>query len=431
MANTLSLRASALLFAGISTVGVAIGACSGEDGAAGAAGTNGAAGVPGPAGPAGSQGPVGPAGGGDGGTGFGKACTTPCHTFNGVVDQWRLSGHSHPQENEVGGGACGNCHAIDGIANRVANQAVTVNDAGAQNVDKGHLSYMNGTAVGEVSYAGASTVGKIHCTTCHAFDSSNDPHVVGGYAPHQAPIRVPGGAADTSFIEASPTGSTTSVGTALTYATGNLCVFCHKSRKDVTLYITASNSLNQRWGPHNGPQADLFSGKGGYPLANAGESYGTATHTTIASACVSCHMQPVPGNDNTPDHTMKPQVTYCKTCHATFQGNNFDVNGGRALTTKGLSELQSELNTKGFIYRSATTGLTPDELADNQFQLDSPRTNAAVDAKTAGAVYNYLLLARGRDLGVHNPIYSRQLLWDSIRQIKGANPSFIPSRPSL
>ena len=428
MSTTLSDKASAHALAFASIVAVALGACSGSDGATGAAGIPGAPGAPG------APGPQGPPGGTDidGGTVFGKACTTPCHSFNGVVDQWRLSGHSHPQNNQIGTGACGNCHAIDGIANRVAGNVGTVAGATATDVAKGHISYMNGTAVGEVTYGGASTIGKIHCSTCHAFDGSNDPHVTGGYVPYSAPIRVAGGAADTAFLEASPVGSTTSVGQSLSLGAGNLCVFCHKSRKDVTLYVTASNTLSSRWGPHDGPQSDVFSGKGGYPLNNPGEAYGTATHTTIASACVTCHMQPVAENSNAPDHTMKPQVTYCKTCHATFQGNNFDVNGGRALTERGLAELQTALNAAGLLSRSTTVGLTAEELTDNQFQLDSARSpGAPVNARTAGALYNYLIVARGRDLGVHNPIYSRQLLFDSIRQIKGSAPTFIPSRPTL
>ena len=87
-------------------------ACAGKDGATGqdgAIGPTGPQGTPGAPGVEGKPGSVG-----DAGT-LSGACTTPCHTFNGVVDQWRFSNHSHPQNNEIGGGSCGNCHALDGI----------------------------------------------------------------------------------------------------------------------------------------------------------------------------------------------------------------------------------------------------------------------------------------------------------------------------
>jgi len=426
MQTKLFFGASALLVTTLSlgAAGFAVGACDGDT-RVGETGAPGAPGVPGPPGPPGAAAdatvPT-----------ENKACTNPCHTFNGVVDQWRLSGHSHPQESEVGGGACGNCHGIDGIENRVANRSVVAPGSPAPtNVDKGHLSYANGTgALSEISYAGATTIGKIHCSTCHRFDQTTDPHVIGSYTPGQAPIRVAGGPTDLAYVERTPAGGATPAGQAVSFGAGNLCIFCHKSRKDVTFYITASNTLSTRWGPHNGPQADLYTGKGGYSLAQAGETYGTATHTTIANGCVSCHMQPNAANGSVPDHTMKPKVAYCKTCHATYAGTDFDIDGGRSDVRKGLSELQGLLNTAGLLTRG-TGPLDADALSDAQFNQDMVKSpGAPVDASTAGALYNYLVIAKGKDLGVHNPRYAKQLLWDSIRFLKGSNPTFIPTRPA-
>lgn len=432
MSNSVSITASVALLLGTAVVGAALGVGCGSDGDAGPPGAPGPTGVAGPAGP---EGP-GPTSGLDGGPLSNPACTTPCHTFNGVVDQWRFSNHSHPQENEIGGGACGNCHAIDGIESRVAGRATTTGDAGAlANVAQGHLSYTSApNTVSEIGYAGASTIGRIHCSTCHRFDQTTDPHVTGSYAAGQAPLRVAGGASDVAYIEKTGDAGVVSEGQSVSYGAGNLCVFCHKSRKDARFYIQATNNLSVRWGPHNGPQSDLFSGRGGYGLNQAGETYGTATHTTIASACVTCHMQPVAENGNTPDHTMKPKVAYCKTCHSTYTGTTFDVDNGRSDVRRGLEELEAALNAASLITRASVapfSPLTTEELADGQFHLDSPRSpGAPVDAPTAGAVYNYLLIARSKDLGVHNPRYTKQLLWDSIRQIKGGTPTFISSRPA-
>ncbi len=423
----------------VGSVTTGIAACgSGEDGARG---------EPGPAGPAGPPGPAGPSGGdgipgtvADGGV-LSGACTTPCHTFNGVVDQWRFSGHSHPQENEIGVGACGNCHGIDGLQQRLANNYSVPADGGVPtDVPKGHINYKaTSGAISEISYGGATTIGRIHCSTCHDFNSTNDPHVVGKYVAGQAPLRVPGGVNDSVLLEKSEgTSPADPVGTALSYRAANTCVFCHKSRKDVSLYITANNNLSStRWGPHEGPQSDVYSGKGGYHFASA--TYASSAHTTVANACVSCHMQPSAENGNVPDHTMKPKVAFCKTCHTQYTGKSFDIQGGQSIVRNALRELQKALNDRKLLTRSAAApyeGLSDENLADGQFHLDAVRPNSGagnahqnLSAADAGAVYNYLIVARSKDYGVHNPTYVKQLLWDSIKQISGNNPTSLPSRP--
>ena len=77
--------------------------------------------------------------------------------------------------------------------------------------------------------------------------------------------------------------------------------------------------------------------------------------------------------------------------------------------------------------------LTSTELKDLNFSLDKvrpdPANNAAVPADTAGAVYNYLLLARGSASGVHNPLYTRQLVFDSYKAVKNAAPPSLLTRP--
>lgn len=436
---TLTRRIAVALVSTILGGSIVLAACSGEDGKQGEPGPAGATGAQGQPGPPGVQGAPGVAA--DGGTALSGACTTPCHTFNGVVDQWRFSGHSHPQENEIGGGACGNCHGIDGLQQRLANNYTTAPDAGvALDVPKGHINFRNnGGGVSEIGYGGATAIGRIHCSTCHDFNATNDPHVVGKYVAGQAPLRVPGGANDTVILEKTESTSLPQVlGQPLSYKAGNVCVFCHKSRKDVSVYIGANNSLSSRyWGPHSGPQSDVYSGKGGYHFA--GMSYSSSAHTTVANACVSCHMAPVPGNANVPDHTMKPALAFCKTCHTQYSGTSFDVQGGQTIVRKALAELQAALNAAGMLTRSEASpygALSDDDLEDGQFHLDYVRPNGGpgnahiqANAATAGALYNYLIIARSKDYGVHNPTYAKQLLWDSIKQIKGSDPTSLASRP--
>ena len=97
-----------------------------------------------------------------------------------------------------------------------------------------------------------------------------------------------------------------------------------------------------------------------------------------------------------------------------------------------LRELRTLLNGAGRLTRSSAAPYEPlsdEDLADNQFHLDTVRPGSAALAPEAGALYNYLIIARSKDFGVHNPTYAKQLLWDSIKQIKGGDPSSLPSRP--
>jgi len=429
-------RTTGLLFVlAASIAGFVVGAC----GTDGENGKDGQQGIPGPAGPAGAPGANGATGdAGSGTSALGGACTKPCHTFNGVVDQWRFSNHSHPQNNQIGGGPCGNCHAIDGLQNRLANNSQVLPDSGAPtDVPKGHINYRagNGT-VQEIGYGGASVIGRIHCVTCHDFNPTNDPHATGKYVAGQAPLRVPGGPSDQAFIETSPTDAGPVTGEGLAYGVANTCIFCHKSRKDVTYYVstTSNNAITSyRWGPHEGPQTDLYTGKGAFEFV--GKAYGNSEHVTLAKKCVSCHMPPAADNDNVPDHSMKPSLKTCTTgtgCHTQYTGTTFDVLGGQTTVRKALTEMQDALNTAGYITRSEVSpyvALTDEDLADGQFQLDLAKPGSSLTPAQAGALYDYFLIARGKDFGAHNPRYTKQVLYDSIEVIKGAPPTSGLSRP--
>ena len=68
--------------------------------------------------------------GADGGTvGLPTSCLSPCHGFNGIVEQWKTSTHYSAFISNLGGDevatwtgatACGNCHAADALQMRVA-----------------------------------------------------------------------------------------------------------------------------------------------------------------------------------------------------------------------------------------------------------------------------------------------------------------------
>jgi len=434
-----------------------VASCSGQEGADGANGPPGTQGPQGPDGHVGREGPEGPAGrdgpegpqgppGADGGIadgGLTAGCLSPCHGFTGTVEQWKTSTHYATAIANLGGEevatwtgntACGNCHAIDAIEHRVAADVNYAGTTGPVNVDHGQTNYLNSAngKVTESTYAGQAHVAIVHCTTCHAVTPANDPHLTGEpYVPGSFPLRVPSGAGDQAILEKSSSPGTSDGTEAGEYNKGNACIWCHKSRKDVTNYVTATNNLTStHWGPHEGPQSDVYTGKGGYHYT--GLVYKNSSHQGFTNACVDCHMPSVASNAGIGDHSFYPQLSTCQKAGCHVNATSFDVIGGQSAMKAGIQELRVALNDMGWLTRSETAPYDPlsaTDLADQQFAADLVRPANALTADQAGAVYNYLLLARGAGGGVHNPVYVRELIYDSFEAITGSAPATIPVRP--
>ncbi|MEO6573280.1 MAG: hypothetical protein ABIP89_05545 [Polyangiaceae bacterium] len=428
---------NARLVTGLASVLLLFG-CTGPDGPSGSKGTDGPPGPQGATGLAGPQGPGGAPGVADAGIGGGMpaSCLSPCHGFNGVVSQWKASAHYVAYEVNLGtaeadswtapGGACGNCHAIDAIEQRLAGNVGTKNDGGVTNVTLGELEYkVPGTStVTDSTYAGSATVAAVHCTTCHAVTDANDPHKTGAtWTDGSFPLRIASGPTDLAFIEKSPSTSAVTGMSIGAFGASNTCVSCHKSRKDVTSYITPTANVlsSTHWGPHEGPQADVFSGEGGYHYT--GKTYNSSTHQ-VKLTCIDCHMSSVPTNSGVGDHSFNPKLSACQGCHT--GATSFDMGGGQSTVKGEMFQFQVALNTAGYLTRSLAAPylpLQPAELADGNFELDQARPGGpTLTGDQAGAVYNYIIIARGGAMGVHNPTYVKQLIFDSFAAVNGNIP---------
>lgn len=424
----------------------------GADGEVGPIGPAGIEGLMGEAGPAGPAGPAGePGAAGAPGMALQTGCLSPCHGFTGIVEQWKTSTHfatfianlgGEEVDSWTGTSACGNCHSIDGVEQRLASNVRFLGSTGPANVSHGQLGYLNSASSNkpsESTYAGHATVAVVHCTTCHEVTEENDPHNTGkAYVAGSFPLRVPTGLAEEAYIEKSSAVGV-SDGTATgAYGVGNACMWCHKSRKDVTNYIVASNSItNARFGPHEGPQTDIYTGKGGYHFAT--NQYNSSSHQALKKGCVSCHMGPTASNDGIGNHSFAPQLATCTTNGCHVSATSFDVGGQKTDMLGTLRELRGVLNNKEWLTREENTGstaLTAAQLGDANFALDVSRpeasrtTPAPLSAAEAGALYNYLLIARGGAGGIHNPMYVRQLMFDSYKAITGNAPTTMPARPA-
>jgi hypothetical protein len=444
-----------------------LGSCSGEDGKdgavgpAGAQGPTGSTGTAGPAGVDGQQGDSGvpgpqgdpgePGAGGAGALAEGTlstGCLSPCHGFSGIVEQWKTSTHFSTYIANLGGDevdtwtgakACGNCHAIDGIQQRIAGNFTFLGTTGPADAAHGEIDYANSTnsnKLAEINYGGQALVAEVHCTTCHDVTAANDPHLTGeAYVPGSFPLRAPSSTGDQVLLEKSLVAGTIDGMGAGEYNVGNACIFCHKSRKDVTNYIAAgaTNNLSSRtWGPHEGPQADIYTGKGGYHYS--GKTYGNSSHQGFTNGCVDCHMSPVDSNQGVGNHSFYPQLATCQQSGCHTSATSFDVGGQQSDIRGSIEELREALDLQGWLTQSTVAPyaqLTPEQKLAKDFKADGVRTGAQSNGLTgdqAGAVYNYFLLARGSAGGVHNPLYVRELIYDSYFAVMGvAPPSMLSS----
>ena len=443
------------------TLGFALLGCSGDDGKDGAAGPpgakgekgdTGAKGATGEAGPQGDTGPQGepgpqgeqgPAGIGAAGAGgtvpagtLNASCMKPCHTFSGIVEQWKTSRHYATYISNLGGEevdtwtgakACGNCHASDGLELRAAGNVGHGGMVGPTDLGHGQTNYKDSGSgkISEVTYAGQTTVAVVGCNTCH--DAiGHDPHLSGAdYVPGSFALRAPVGTDDYAVVERSSAVGTSDGTNAGKYRAGNACMWCHKSRKDVTNYILAgTNSITSTtWGPHEGPQADVYAGAGKGAYEYIPKAYRNSSHTNFSTGCVQCHMPPVAANGGIGNHSFYAQTSACTNCHAGT--TNFDVSGGQTLVKSELQTLRAKLNSLSLLTRDGINPLSSSDLSDQGFASDESMPASAVPGRpavqgaTAGALYNYFLVARGSGFGVHNPTYVKQVLYDSIEAVGG------------
>jgi len=444
-------------FSAVSVVGAVLGAwaCGGEDGTSGAmgppgakgeqgepgepgepgsAGPEGEPGEPGPAGPPGPAGEQGPPGtGGTGGTiaagVLTASCLQPCHSFSGIVEQWKTSRHystyiANLGDDEVdtwtGAKTCGNCHAVDGVEQRISGNVTFSGTTGPVELANGQLNYRNSGsgAISEIIYAGQATVAAVNCSTCHDDSPAHDPHLTGGdYVTGAFPLRVPSAATDFSIVDRSATLGTSTGTHSRNYGVGNACIWCHKSRKDVTNYVLAANNniSSGSWGPHEGPTSDVYTGEGGYEFP--GKNYGNSSHSNLATGCVQCHMPPLSANGGIGDHSFYPQLSACQQCHA--GATSFDILGGQTQVSGMLQSLRVALNDLGMLTRDGINPLDADALEDTDFALDEALPQSGVSGEVAGPLYNYFVMARGSALGVHNPSYTQQIVYDSIEAVLG------------
>ena len=295
---------------------------------------------------------------------------TPGSTTTSILaisTEYNLSKHATGVTFERKSGSCAGCHSYEGFVTRVQTGAFPTGTLG-------HSS-------------------PIDCWTCHA------PHTTGTFGLRTSTA--------VTFIDGSGT---------FDYGPANLCANCHQSRvasPAVPAAATDSITINNRWGPHHGTQAQMLAGKSGFftttnPALNS-------PHTTlaefVAEGCVHCHMSTPPSGGLAGGHswnmiwddhgTPTEFVEACTACHTSAE--NFDVNGAVTEIDALIATTQARLLGAGLID------------AEN-LAVPGKRSQAQVKA-----IFNYLLVVEDRSHGVHNANYARALLNSALE--------FVPAPP--
>lgn len=223
---------------------------------------------------------------------------------------------------------------------------------------------------------------------------------------------------------------------------GNLCVACHQSRRGATDVVkaTPAEKVSGHFGPHHGPQGNVFSGSGAYEYA--GQSYSSSVHKMeIENACVDCHMA-LPekrfsstaaigghafGMKGEIHGSKKINLAACAGCHEGIkqvQGETlFDYAAAADWDQDGSVET-SQQEVAGLLLRLVNdegTGVLQ-TLELPMFKADGSWNPIGEEGVTRSeqemaALFNYKFFAADRSLGIHNTPYTVQVLMDTVASL--------------
>lgn len=291
-----------------------------------------------------------------------------------IVASWENSKHAEVIESPTRSTSCQPCHTGSGFATKIQGVAVPFEK-------------------------------NITCAACH------DPHS----AAYEHQLRTVSAGSLTN-------GSPITLG-----GLGQLCMNCHKSRRNGETYALA---YHDHFGPHGSLQGDMFLGENAVQF---GRSIPSSTHKfALADGCVSCHMYATPdtgqvGRDYVGGHTFAMQwdsgtpddpsddvenVSACVSCHGSIASFD-DIKAAVDYDGNGKVEgVQTEV--KGMLKNLAML-LPP--IGVDEVVVDTTYTVSQLQT-----AYNYFFVHDDGSYGVHNLKYAVGLLNYSIGTLTGVEP---------
>lgn len=310
--------------------------------------------------------------------------------------QWEQSKHYYGGDYERAGTSCAACHTTEGFIQATSGKTVT---AAVQPSPPG-------------------------CFACHSPHSRAD-FTLRTVAPVTLNSSV-AGVADATF----------------NYGKGNLCASCHKPRtmspepdptkSAVTDTITITSS---RWYAHYGVQSQLLMGTGGFQFTDYTYN-GNSAHTNApllqAEGCIQCHMaNPVETGSEfgmAGAHTMNIRygtssslLEGCKNsaCHPTI--TSVDYHSVQTVVHAYLDTLQAMMADTAVVNKFNAGA----KKAWITIGSSGPSINASTGsplkiapATRAGALYNFFLVEHDLSFGVHNSVYTIDLLKSSVAELR-------------
>jgi predicted CXXCH cytochrome family protein len=350
------------------------------------------------------------------------------HVFNG--------GDTNRITKTVDEGTCGKCHDSPLIgsqftqwknakhSNVVWTSGFAQNNNGTNNLDNcirchdgyGYVNFTKGIGTNTNGFTQAKQE-MVACASCH------DPH--GSTLPHQLRTR--------------PVNSDTLANGFHYTNVGNgiVCMDCHKSRKNSTVYVN-TRVTSSTWGPHHNGQSDVYLGQNYATFGGA--PYRTTQHKDfLPNACVTCHMAPTSTNpadkDKVGGHALflhNEETDYdhlkaCENCH--FGKTRFD----QFIADQDYDGDQVvepwRLEFDGCLTK-LRIALPPVGIDSVSWQLIAADSNNVTLRK---AYWNYQLANEGSMRGMHNPKYTIDALVASINALVGISPisTEVPARYEL
>ncbi len=296
-----------------------------------------------------------------------ETCMT-CHDFSeflvAKVSQYENSTHASGNNINRSYEGCAQCHTSQGFRDHLADGSL-----------------------GDIS-----NPTPINCRTCHPIHDSYTP-------------------SDYSVRSSAPV-TLTLGGEVYDYGNSNLCTNCHQARPVEPFPEFGGPDLtitNQRYGPHYGPQSNMFAGTGAYEIPGS-LPYQNSTHTSaIDDGCITCHMSDPIGN-TTGGHQMGLQ-------YASYGGTAFNYNG-----CTSCHQDEDQLAANRDEYREEIMGLQEElknKLIDMGLLNDSELVPVplTMTQNEAGAILNYKFVYGDHSYGMHNYLYTKALLVNSLESL--------------
>jgi cytochrome c1 len=335
-----------------------------------------------------------------------------CESCHGPgADHVATFGNTSKISNSLDAGVCLQCHEAPthhmvGTYYNASNHA-TMPLAGLDATSTSCFPCHSGSAYFKYSqnrttpgYSSADASQPITCAVCH------DPHTATNYGLRLVPVTL-----KNNFSVSSG-------------GNGQLCMTCHQARKNAATTITSTApyyGFSDRFGPHHGPQSDMFWGQNAYQYGDSTLS-GMNTHGGLTDACVTCHMQTRTTNSNhqwNMSDSTGDYVTVCKSCHGQSLTSFNDIKASSDWDGNGKIEgVQTEV--QGMVAKLAA--LLPKDASGNVVSMMVDSLKVKGQPSIVKGIYTYYFVTSDNSNGVHNAKYTVAILQKALTALGSTTP---------